>query len=135
MMSHEKPRINSLNKTLADIIMTLADGNPDALSVMTKLCQTASKIDPDSAWGALGPLISLDNLDCYGPRIWMFYKDVCGQDVHKMSGVMRACQMGLISDSDINKAIDGNRDAINLPAVLTKLKARLPRFQIEPVET
>jgi len=36
-------------------------------------------IDPDSNFGGLGPLLLLDTLSIYGPRIWQLYKDVCAR--------------------------------------------------------
>ena len=129
-MSYENPRIK-LEMSMMDVIMALTDGNPGAIRVCSEIVQQASGIDPNSALGPLGALFSLDNLDCYGPRIWMFYKDVCGQNLNTMIGVMRASGMGFTSDRKINAAIDGDKGALDIPALLTKLKERLPAFQIE----
>lgn len=130
-MGYQNPRINDLSMSFMDIMLALAEGNPGAARVLTDLVTNATAIDPDSALGPLGPLCALDNLDCYGPRIWMFYKDVCGQDIHKMMGVMRACQMGFTSSGEINRAIDGDTAALNIPGLLAELKKRLPAFAIE----
>lgn len=132
-MSYKNPRIKDLSMRPMDIMLAFAEGNPGAASVLAQLFINAEKIDPDSALGSMGPLFLLDNLDCYGPRIWMFYKDVCGQDIHKMMGVMRACQMGFTSDRDINAAIDGDKARLDIPDLLTKLKEKLPAFVIEKV--
>jgi hypothetical protein len=130
-MSYNKPRIKSLSISPMEILVDFSEGNPGAASVLAQLFANAEKIDPDSALGAMGPIFSLDNLDCYGPRIWMFYKDVCGQDINKMMGVMRACQMGILSERDITAAIDGDKSRLNIPEALTKLKEKLPAFAIE----
>lgn len=133
-MSYDNPRIKSLNTTPMDIVIALAEGNPDALRVCVDLMQQSPELDPDSALGGLGPLFSLDNLDCYGPRIWTFYKDVCRQNYHTMIGLMRACQLGFTSNTKINAAISGNRDVLDIPDLLAQVKKRLPNFNIEKMK-
>ena len=128
-MSYENPRIKSLDMSMMDIMLSLAEGNPGAIVALASCVKAAPTVDPDSALGPLGPLCGLDNLDCYGSRIWMFYKDVCECYVHKMLGVMRAMQMGFVSNEKVNAAISGDRAAIDIPALLDKLKKRLPDFQ------
>jgi len=130
-MSHKNPRIKDLSMSMLDIMVSLAEGHPGAARVIGELASAAPTVDPDSALGPMGPLFALDNLDCYGSRIWMFYKDVCGQDVNKMLGIMRACQMGFTSDRDINAAIDGDSARLDIPDLLAKLKEKLPAFAIE----
>jgi hypothetical protein len=130
-MSYENPRIKDLSLTIKDIVILLSDNNPGALTAMIELVKNAETVDPDSALGGLGPLLSLDTLDCYGSDIWRFYKDVCDHDAHKMLGVMRANQLGFTSDDDIRRAIQGDRTAIDIPALLSQVKARLPNFQTE----
>ena len=130
-MSYNNPRIKDLSMTPMDVLLDFSEGNPGAARVLTELYVNAPTIDPDSALGGMGPLFALDNLDCYGSRIWVFYKDVCGQNIHKMLGVMRAGQMGFTSSNDINAAIDGDRSRLDIPALLAQLKERLPRFAIE----
>lgn len=129
-MSYDKPRIK-LEMSMMDMIVSLSEGNPGAVSALVQLIKTAPIADPDSALGALGPLCSLDTLDCYGSNIWRLFKDVCGQDVHKMLGVLRSCQLGYVSGETIMWAIEGDRGALNIPALLAQVKERLPAFQIE----
>lgn len=130
-MSYDNPRIKSLNMTAVDVIVALADGNPGAVSVMMQMLKEGERIDPDNAMGGFGNLLSLDSLDCYGPRIWMFYKDVCGQSLHAMLGLMRAYQLGFLSQDKLNAAIDGDRASVDVPALLAKVKERPPAFQTE----
>jgi hypothetical protein len=129
-MSYDHPRID-IAKSMLEIMMAMGEGNPGAIQVLCKLIEQAPTIDPDSALGSLGPLCMLDNLDIYGSRIWMLYKDVCGQDINKMMAVLRACQMGFTSDRYINAAIDGDRARLDIPALLAQLKKSLPKFQVE----
>lgn len=130
-------RIHSLNMTGADVVIALADGNPGATVVMAQMFKQGAEIDPDSSLGGLGAVLSLDTHKIYGPRIWMLYKDVCGQDIRIMLAILRAVQLGYLSESALNRAIDlPRRDAdrgIDVPALVAKVEARLTRFQKAPV--
>jgi hypothetical protein len=114
-----------LNDTLMDVFVKMSDGNPGALTVMSQLYQDVPTIDPMNIMGGLGAIMELDSLGIYGPRIWMLYKDVCGQDVEKTNWMIRAVQLGVISESDINHRIDNHgRDGIDeiIDKVLKELK-------------
>lgn len=130
-MSYSNPRIKDLGMSLRDVILLLCDGNPGAVTAMMDLVKNAETIDPDSAFGAFAPLLSLDSLDCYGSNIWRFYKNVCNHDAHKMLAVTRAIQLGITSDADVWRAINGDRTALDIPSILSQVKERLPAFQIE----
>src|SRR5689334_8523405 len=104
-MSYDNPRLD-LMMTLPDAIVAFVDGNPGAVRALMECCTKSTKIDPDSAFGTISPLIGLDNLDCYGSRIWMFYKDVCNHNVNAMLGLMRAHQLGFVGTKELNAAID-----------------------------
>ncbi len=127
-MSYSNPRIKDLNMSTMDVLVTMAEGNPGASRVLADLWQQNEAIDPDSALGSMGGIFALDNLDCYGSRIWMLYKDVCGQNLPAMVGVLRAVQLGLTSGVKLNEAIDGNHTAIDLPDLLAAVKDRLPNI-------
>jgi len=130
-MSYDNPRIKSLDMSPMEIMVSFAEGNPGAITVLMKLLTEAEKIDPDSMLGGMGPLFSLDNMDVYGSRIWMFYKDVCKQDINKMMAVMRAVQLGFTSDKKVAAAIDGDKEAIDVAALVAQVKERLPDFKVE----
>lgn len=85
-MSYNNPRIK-MEMSMMDCMLAMAEGNPGAIRVLTELVTGAEKIDPDSALGPLGLLFSLDNLDCYGPRIWMFYKTDDGHHACLQHGI------------------------------------------------
>lgn len=120
-------RITDLKMTALDVIVALADGNPGATEVMFRMLKDNQAIDPDSALGAIGAIMSLDTHRIYGSRIWMLYKDVCGQDIVKTIGVIRAVQLGLVSERVLNAAIDGS-EQLDADAVLAQVRERLPKF-------
>ena len=129
-MSYDNPRFKDFRSTPKELVISFAEGNPGALTTLIQLVNTAEKIDPDSALGPFGPITSLDILDCYGSRIWMFYKDVCGHNINMMHGIMRANQMGFTSEQAINRAIDGDKSALDIPTLLRQVKEKLPRFDM-----
>lgn len=70
-----------LNDTGMSAAIKMNDGNPGALTVIVQFMKMGAEIDPDSALGGITPILDLDTLGIYGPRIWMLYKDVCKEDV------------------------------------------------------
>lgn len=131
-------RIN-LSMTTMDCVLALAEGNPGACTVMADLLANGAAIDPDSALGGLGPVLALDTHRIYGPDIWIFYKDLCGQSIHRVSAVLRAVQLGHYSEHELHDAIAAARQG--RPADLTAEKidalydgvcARLAQFQRDP---
>ena len=121
-------RINDLSMTTIEIITSLADGNPGAVRVMIEMLENGDRIDPDSALGGLGAILSLDTHGIYGSRIWMLYKDVCGEDVAKTLASLRAVQLGVASHTDLVAAIDGKRNRFDPTEALQSVRQRLPAF-------
>jgi len=111
-----------------DVMLKLSEGNPGAATVLMQVMQTASAVDPENAFGPLGPMLSLDTYAIYGSKIWVLYKEVCEQDIVRFLGVLRATQMGIISLKDVNRAIE-NPSTMNVGSVMVALKERLPSFK------
>lgn len=126
-MSYKNPRIKSLATTPLEVMVDFAEGNPGAITVLSQLFKESPAIDPDAAFEGMSPLFSLDNLDCYGSDIWVLYKDVCGQDIVKMLGVLRAIQLGFVSDGTVKAAMTGG-GSVDPAALLEQVKERLPDF-------
>ena len=89
-----------------DIMIKMSEGNPGAVTVLMELYKETPETDPMSALGGLGPIMWLDTFGIYGSRIWMLYKDVCGQDVEKTNWMIRAVQLGIMSEAELNHRID-----------------------------
>jgi len=117
-----------LHHSVMDIFQALGEGNPGALRVCMELMQQSANIDPDSALGGMGPLLSLDTLEIYGPRIWMLYKDVCGEDLTLTIALLRGHQLGMLSSAELNHAIDNRGDGIDPATVLALVQEELPAF-------
>lgn len=114
-----KERI-TLDDTFITAAMKLSGGNPGALNVVMSLYQEGGNIDPDDVFGGLGQLLSLDSHGIYESEIWMLYKDVCDQDLTKVVLLLRACQLGALSERDLKKAITGGECGYGNAALLPK---------------
>lgn len=106
----------------------MSEGNPGARRVVADLMRNAEKIDPDNAMGGFGAILNLDSYGIYGSRIWMLYKDVCGEDMPRTLGVLRACQLGIISQSVLDTAIDNGGRGLDVEDAFKKVQERLPNF-------
>jgi len=123
-----------LSDTTFDVCYKMSEGNPGALTVCAQLLLHGGAIDPDGFLGGFGAVFGLDTLGIYGPRIWMLFKDVCGQDLVKMCAVLRADQLGFIQGLDIDAAIDGRGEyPLDCDELLKQVRERLPNFQQEEV--
>lgn len=83
-----------LGNSTADVIYKMSDGNPGVLSVCMEFVQKTPIIDPDGIMGGLRDVLGLDTLEIYGSRIWLLYKDVCGQKIENVLALIRAEQLG-----------------------------------------
>ena len=117
-----------LQDTMVDVVSKMSEGNFGAIRVCTELMEADARIDPDAMLAGIGPLLGLDTLGIYGSRIWMLYKDVCGEDITNTLAVLRAHQLGQLDTTTLMYAIDNYGDGIDCVAVLTGVQERLPRF-------
>jgi hypothetical protein len=129
-MSYENPRIE-LSDTILDIVKKFSEGNPGALRVCCDILEVAPKIDPQDAFKALGTFFALDNLDIYGSKIWMLYKDVCKENYVTMLAVLRAQQLGIITQGDVIHAIGNYGEGLDIPVILQEVRSRLSEFTKE----
>jgi len=117
--------------SVMQMIMKLSDGNPGALTVCMNAFQNSSTIDPIGALGGLAPMLAMDTVGIYGPRIWMLYKDVCGERLPYFLAMLRGWQLGLLSEAALNTAIDNYGKGIDVDGIAAKVCERIPEFQID----
>lgn len=113
-----------------DILFKMSEGIPGALTVCLKILKEGEQIDPDNMFGGFGVLLSLDDAGIYGSRIWMLYKDVCGQNLSKMLAVLRGWQLGLVSKERLHAAIENHGVGLNIEEVVAGVAQQLPRFNM-----
>jgi hypothetical protein len=93
------------------------------------MLRQGAEIDPDDFAGGLGNLLSMDTLGLYGSRIWMLFKDVCKEDLRVTCALLRAWQLGFLSDMKLKTAIDNYGEGIDVAWLVAQVEKRLPRFQ------
>lgn len=131
-MTNQKLRITSLDTTVLEMVTALGGGNPGALRVCLDLLKYTPSIDPD-AFDAIAPLLSLDMLGVYEHRIWMLYKDVCGEDLSVMLAAIRAVQLGIVASATLDHAIDHRGAGLDLGAAVAAVCERLPNFCLSAI--
>ena len=127
---NEKVRIKA-EMNMQDMFLALCEGNPGALRVCMELFKGAEQIDPGSFHAGFASLLMLDTLKIYGPRIWMLYKDVCGENLVKMVALLRAYQLGQlagVTENALNHAIDNRGAGLNIDLALKAVKEKMPNF-------
>ncbi len=117
-----------LTDSVMDMMLKLSDGNPGAVRVLMEMMEQSEAIDPDSIMQGPLSVLSLDTHSIYGERIWMFYKDVCGESILNLLGVMRAVQLGISTDAAMDHAIDNRGAGIDVLGLLGEVQKRLPAF-------
>lgn len=71
-----------LQDSIADAVVKMVEGNPGAVNVLAQL------IKKEDGLGFV-QCCKLDDYGIYGSRIWMCYKDLCGQDIDKLYGLLK----------------------------------------------
>ena len=118
-MAHERLTLEDTNMSA---VMKLSGGNPGAMRVCSEILKHGAEIDPQVISG-VGHLLSIDSLGLYGPRLWLLYKDICGENLVLTITVLRAWQLGFLSEQDLQLAVDQKAGI-----------AGGPRVNIEPVK-
>jgi hypothetical protein len=118
----------TLEDTTMDMIKKMSMGNPGAITVICQILKDGALIDPDDAFGGLGTILHMDTWGIRGPKIWMLYKDVCGQDLVKTIGMTRAVQLGFLPSEILENGINNYGRGIDVDEYLKKVKEQLPRF-------
>ncbi|MFO7742771.1 MAG: hypothetical protein R6X31_10720 [Anaerolineae bacterium] len=128
MHSRTKETRLELTDTMFDVANKMSEGNPGALRVVMELLAEGGDIDPDNGMGGLGHVLSMDTLNLYSSKIWMLYKDVCGQDLKKMVAVLRGWQLGMVTKGEIHRAVDNWGAGLDVEDILNQVQERLPEF-------
>jgi hypothetical protein len=116
-----------LDDSFEDVAVKFGDGNMGGTRVCCDIIKDAAIIDPDGL-GCLTPFMMMDNLQIYGSKIWMLYKDVCREDLVKMLGMLRCVQMGLLDSATLLTAMENRGRGVDVDALMLKLREKLPRF-------
>ena len=122
----EKQTRIELNDSTIDILQKMAGGNPGALRVYMEIIRNGETIDPDAALGGFAAILSLDTYQIYEHHIWILYKDVCNENLMKTIAILRAWQLGFLTQDELEHAIDNYGDGID--SLEQQVKEELPIF-------
>lgn len=124
--------------TLADNVMSavikMCEGNPGAITALMEILKCAKQVDPDDFMGGLGKILALDTLEIYGTNIYVLWNDICDRNTSKMIAVLRANQLGFISDQILKDACHrqdrSGREIIPVEELYVKVVERFPHFDL-----
>jgi hypothetical protein len=94
-----------LTDTPISAVAKLAEGNPGAAVALMALMKAAPIVDPDSAFGELSPLLSLDTYEIYGSDIYVLFNDCCDRRPELVLASLRAVQLGLYNKEYLKSAV------------------------------
>jgi hypothetical protein len=117
--------------SIMNMVIKLSEGNPGALTVCMNAFQNDPEIDPIGALGGLAPMLALDTLGIYGSRIWMLYKDVCGERLPYFLAMLRGWQLGYLPEATLDAAIDDYGKGLDVDAIAAKVCERIPEFKLD----
>ena len=131
-MSDHKERIG-LTDSLQSAVIKMSDGNPGAMGAMVAMIQASPEVDPMSALGSFGPLLSLDMFGIYGSDVYVMHNDLCDRDPVRSLACLRATQLGLLAETDLKTAIAEAREryksaTLDTVAMVATVQAKLPKF-------
>lgn len=124
--------------TLADNVMSavikMCEGNLGVMTALMEIIKCSKQVDPDDFMGGLGKILALDTLEIYGTNIYVLWNDICDRNTSKMIAVLRANQLGFISDQILKDACHrqdrSGRKTIPVEELYSKVIERLPRFDL-----
>ncbi len=96
VMENTNVRLTDPNMTVKDMLVTMCDGNPGALSAMMKM------LERDQMQGTLHILLC-DSLGIYGSKIYMLWNDCCGRDMEKLDETFAAFSEGKFTREQIHE--------------------------------
>lgn len=128
-------------KDYAAVLIDFSDGNPGAIAVLMTLQESYAKIDPEAIFGPITTVLAFDRLGFYGPKIWIFFEDVCHQK--PVNCLLWFRLLGLTQNAEaelkdiIEKIESGKKNprdlVINYQDLFTQVQAAVPTFnQGEP---
>lgn len=113
------------------IMLKMSDGNPGAITVMMDIVDKGSSIDPECGFPLLH-ILALDGMDIRGSDIWILYKDVCHENLTLMLALLRAKQLGIVSETHVKAAIKNGGSPLDLMNdILKNVKLQLKEFDRE----
>lgn len=135
-MEETKTRL-SFDDGLIGSMVKMSDGNPGAATCLMELVEVNHDIDPQTAFGFMSTMISLDTHGIYGTEIYVLWKDLCEENYARMVAVMRAVQLGIIPAEKVKDAVSrqdrSGRNVIDVMFLCREVKKKLEEFDPENI--
>ena len=109
-----KPNMND-----TEVLYAMSSGNPGAATVLLCLRAGFSPFNDNTS------VVQLDELGIYESRIWMLYKDMCGEDIVATRSILQAASLELLSLDALHHAIDHYGEGVDVAEVIEKLHDHL----------
>jgi hypothetical protein len=103
-----------LKDTVMDAIIKMSEGNPGAITALMEIIQKGNSIDPQSFAGDLSAILGLDTMKIYGTEIYILWSDKCGRDTRKLLMLLRAVQLGFLSQQKLKEMSEDQMREVNL---------------------
>ena len=118
-----------MEMNMREAILALVESNPGALTAVCEMVKIAEQVDPDALMGGFSIILDFDSYGIYAEKIYILWSDICGKDAVKTIAMLRACQLGFISSSDLREAIDREfQHGLDVDSYVAQVKERLPKF-------
>lgn len=130
-MSRENPRFDIFKDSFPTAAIKLADANPGAAVAIAETAKVYQFVDPESALGAVGMLVSLDEMDITGWKIWELYSRLSSNNPAIVIGHLRAVQLGLLDEAELLSQIQKGRPFGGLDDLMAKVKTELPSINLD----
>lgn len=135
-MSRQTPRI-ALSDDISSIVVKMSEGNPGAAQVLCSIVANATAIDPDAgpAMAKLLPILTMDNLDIYGSRIYVLYSDICEKHLPSTIALLRAVHLGILPENVLADACSrqdySGRSLVSVVDTCLMVSEALPNFNMK----
>jgi len=126
-------RLNLDQSILANTIR-MADGNPGSIVALNRMM--ASRIDKDAEpWNGIDVIMALDSAGIYGGDVYIFFNDICHNNVLGAITLLRGMQLGFVDKiilADACRRQDRSGASIItfefIQETYNKVKQHLPNF-------
>ncbi len=85
----------NLDMSFMQMIMVMGEGNPGAITVL------ANMMNDDPIMGPIR-ILHLDHYEIRGSKLWMLFKDCCGQNLEKMYRTLDFLRGGAYTQEEID---------------------------------
>lgn len=98
-----RKKLGMIGANITDIVAEMSEGNPGAINVMMMILRD------DPQFGFM-TLLNLDDMNIWGPQIWIGFKDYANSDLTKFIAALKERKQEMVDC--INKEYEGKERAV-----------------------